>query len=109
MKKRKEIRPQNESTPENAECEDTLKIRPTLAEIAIAKSLLKGATQAAACRAAGYAPTTSYYHSTEIINRPGVQIALAEGLKRAGGTKEKIARTMVAGMDATKRAHDAQL
>jgi hypothetical protein len=90
-----------------------VKIRPTITEIRIAENLLKpGVHQYEACRAAGYSDSTSYTRSTEIINRPGVQTALAEALERAAkkqgkdNLKDHVAETMVAGMDATKKAHD---
>jgi hypothetical protein len=88
---KKEDLPQNRSDPEKTVCDKMLKIRPTIAELEIAQNLLAGATQHHACRAAGYADKTARYHSTEIVNRPGVQTALAEALERIKGTKDAVA------------------
>ena len=94
------------------------KVRPSVTEIRVAQNLLiPGTTQHHACRAAGYSDSYARTHSTEIVNRPGVQTALQEALERAmkdknngKGLKDGIAETLVTGMlTAEKKAKDGTM
>jgi hypothetical protein len=84
------------------------KIRPTITDKRIARNLLRGQPDYKAVMNAGYAESTARANATEIINRPGVQTALAQALEAATmkaknkPLKEAVSETMVAGLDATK-------